>query len=180
MSVGSIKFDRVLPKFFRPFEEARLVMSNDFSASFWRANRNDDGLGISFPQAIVLSVSNIEPSFSQKRNQARVTVIVPKRGFGAGYEGAQQLIRDKCDELANKLLPILSAKASALSALTTDPASTKESGGPSESSQQSLGAPMQNVPPPMNRDKPISSVPPVPRGAPTIKDQRNEPPKRPI
>ena len=180
LSVGSIKFDRVLPKFFRPFEEARLVMSNDFSASFWRANRNDDGLGISFPQAIVLSVSNIEPSFSQKRNQARVTVIVPKRGFGAGYEGAQQLIRDKCDELANKLLPILSAKASALSALTTDPASTKESGGPSESSQQSLGAPMQNVPPPMNRDKPITSVPPVPRGVPTIKDQRNEPPKRPI
>ena len=90
------------------------------------------------------------------------------------------MIRDKCDELANKLLPILSAKASALSALTTDPASTKESGGPSESSQQSLGAPMQNVPPPMNRDKPITSVPPVPRGVPTIKDQRNEPPKRPI
>jgi hypothetical protein len=179
LSVGSIRFNRVLPKFFRPFEEARLVMSNDFSASFWRANRDDDGLGISFPKAIVLSVSNIEPSFSQKRNQARVTVIVPKRGFGAGYEGAQQLIRDKCDELANKLLPILSTKASALSTPSTDPASTKVSGGSSESSQQSPGTPIQNVPPPMNRDKPITSVPPVPRGVPTIKDQRNEPPKRP-
>lgn len=179
LSVGSIKFNRVLPKFFRPFEEARLVMSNDFLASFWRANRDDDGLGISFPKAIVLSVSNIEPSFSQKRNQARVTVIVPKRGFGAGYEGAQQLIRDKCDELANKLLPILSAKVSALSTPSTDPESTKVSRGSSESSRQSPGTPIQNVPPPMNRDKPITSVPPVPRGIPMIKDQPNEPPKRP-
>ena len=85
------------------------------------------------------------------------------------------MIRDKCDELANKLLPILSAKASALSTPTTDPASINES----ESSQQSPGTPIQNAPPPMNRDKPITSVPPVPRGVPTIKDQRNEPPKRP-
>ena len=180
LSVGSLKFDRILPKFFRPFEESRLVLSNQYSASFWRANRYDDGLSISFPKAIILSVSNIESSFSQKRNRAKVTVIVPKRGLGSGYEGAQQLIRDKCDELANKLLPILSAKASAVSAFTADPSSTEKSGVSSESSQQLPGASMQNVPPSMNRDKPITSVPPVPRGVPTIKDQRNEPPKRPI
>ena len=155
-------------------------MSNDFSATFWRANRKDDGLGISFPKAIVLSVSNIESGFSPKRNRARVTVIVPKRGFGAGYEGAQQLIRDKCDELANKLLPTISAKASVRSTLSTDKSSTALNAIPGEITQQSSDVEIQSVPPPMNRDKPISSVPPVPRGAPTIKDQRNEPPKRPI
>ena len=180
LSAGSIKFERVLPNFFRPFEESRLAMSNDFSATFWRANRKDDGLGISFPKAIVLSVSNIESGFSPKRNRARVTVIVPKRGFGAGYEGAQQLIRDKCDELANKLLPTISAKASVRSTLSTDKSSTALNAIPGEITQQSSDVEIQSVPPPMIRDKPISSVPPVPRGAPTIKDQRNEPPKRPI
>lgn len=180
LSAGSIKFERVLPKLFRPFEESRLVMSSDLSASFWRANREDDGLGISFSKAIVLSVGNNASGFSQKRNRARVTVIVPKRGVGAGYEGAQQLIREKCDELANKLLPLINAKASVRPTFSTDQSSTEINAVPSVSNQQSQGTQIQNVPPPMNRDKPISSVPPVPRGVPMVKDQRNEPPKRPV
>ena len=183
LSVGSIKFDRVLPKFFRPFEESRLAMSNDFPASFWRANRAEDGIGISFPKAIVLSASNVDSSFSQKRNRARVTVIVPKRGIGSGYEGAQQLIRDKCDELANKLLPILSAKATVGSTLSTSTSTKQADSGFGKSSQQSSDAQIKDLPPSMDRAQPISSVPPVPpvpRGIPTIKDQRNEPPTSPI
>ena len=180
LSVGSIKFDLVLPKFFRPFEESRLAMSNKFPASFWRSNRADDGLMISFPKAIVLSVSNIDSSFSQNRNRARVTVIVPKRGFGAGYEGAQQLIRDKCDELANKLLPLLSAKATVGSTASTDPSATQVDAGFGKSSQQSTDAQIKDLPSSMDRSRPISSVPPVPGGVPPTKDQRDEPPKRPI
>jgi len=180
LSVGSIKFDRVLPKFFRPFEESRLVMSNDFLASFWRSNRADDGLGISFPKAIVLSVNNTDSSFPQTLKRARVTVIVPKRGFGAGYEGAQQLIRDKCDELANKLFPILSAKATVRLTLSANQSASEINTGLGESSQQSMDTQIKDLPPSMNRARPISSVPPVPRGVPPIKDQRNEPPETPI
>jgi hypothetical protein len=179
LSVGSIKFDRVLPKFFSPFEESRLVMSNDFSASFWRSNRADDGLGISFPKAIVLSVDNIDSSLPQTRRRARVTVVVPKRGFGAGYEGAQQLIRDKCDELANKLFPILSAKATVRSTLSAVQSGAETDNSLGESSKQSMDTQMKDIPPLMDRARPISSVPPVPRGVPPIKDQRNEPPKKP-
>ena len=180
LAVGSINFDRVLPKFFRPFEESRLVMRNDFVASFWRANRVNDGLGISFPKAIILSVSNINSSSYQKQNRARVTVIVPKRGFEAGYEGAQQLIRERCDELANELLSLLSTTATVGSTVSTDLSAAQVDAGAGKSTHQPVDAQVQNVPPRMNRDKPLSSVPPVPRGVPPIKDQRDEPPKRPI
>jgi hypothetical protein len=154
-------------------------MSNDFSASFWRSNRADDGLGISFPKAIVLSVDNVDSSLPQTRRRARVTVVVPKRGFGAGYEGAQQLIRDKCDELANKLFPILSAKATVRSTLSAVQSGAETDNSLGESSKQSMDTQMKDIPPLMDRARPISSVPPVPRGVPPIKDQRNEPPKKP-
>jgi hypothetical protein len=103
LSAGELRFERRIPSLFRPFSESRLKMVTPTSAIFWQANRERDGLPLTFAKAIVLSRIGKE-DLSQRRNmKVRVTALVPRRGFGSGFGGAEELIREKADQLAADL-----------------------------------------------------------------------------
>jgi len=109
LSAGELRFERRIPSLFRPFSESRLKMVTPTSAVFWQANRERDGLPITFAKAIVLSRTGKE-DLSQRRNmKVRVTALVPRRGFGSGFSGAEELIREKADQLAADLWEASSA-----------------------------------------------------------------------
>jgi hypothetical protein len=103
LDVGSLKFSRQLPPFTRPLQEARLVLRSKSAAVFWRANRYADGLPLAFGKALVISYTDDLPSNKEGSVRVKVTLLVPKHGSNAGIAGAQQLIRERGDEMASQL-----------------------------------------------------------------------------
>ena len=103
LKFASINLVRELPSFIKPFDESRLVLQSKSKAVFWKANRAGDGLNMAFSKAVVLSTSDSQPPTSDRPAKVVISVLVPKRGFGAGIEGVQQLVRERGDELAAAL-----------------------------------------------------------------------------
>ena len=103
LKFASINLVRELPRFIKPFDESRLVLQSKSKAVFWKANRAGDGLNMAFSKAVVLSTSDSQPPTSDRPAKVVISVLVPKRGFGAGIEGVQQLVRERGDELAAAL-----------------------------------------------------------------------------
>jgi len=103
LDVGSLKFSRQLPPFTRPLQEARLVLRSKSAAVFWRANRYADGLPLAFGKALVISYTDDLSSNKEGSVRVKVTLLVPKHGSNAGIAGAQQLIRERADEMASQL-----------------------------------------------------------------------------
>ena len=103
LKFASITLVRELPSFIKPFDESRLVLQSKSKAVFWKANRAGDGLNMAFSKAVVLSTSDSQPPTSDRPAKVVISVLVPKRGFGAGIEGVQQLVRERGDELAAAL-----------------------------------------------------------------------------
>ena len=103
LKFASINLVRELPSFIKPFDESRLVLQSKSKAVFWKANRAGDGLNMAFSKAVVLSTSDSQPPTSDRPAKVVISVLVPKRGFGAGIEGVKQLVRERGDELAAAL-----------------------------------------------------------------------------
>lgn len=103
LSAGELRFEREIPRLFRPFSESRLKMLTPTAAVFWQPNRERDGLPLTFARAIVLSRVSKEDLTVRRNMKVRVTVLVPRRGPGSGYSGAEELIREKAEQLAADL-----------------------------------------------------------------------------
>lgn len=103
LKFASVNLARVLPGFTKPFEESRLVLQSKGRAVFWKANRAGDGLSMAFSKAVILSTNDAQAPTAERPAKVTISVLVPKRGFGAGVEGVQQLIRERGDELAAAL-----------------------------------------------------------------------------
>ena len=103
LKFASVNLARVLPGFMKPFEESRLVLQSKAKAVFWKANRAGDGLNMAFSKAVILSTNDAQAPTADRPAKVMISVLVPKRGFGAGVEGVQQLIRERGDELAAAL-----------------------------------------------------------------------------
>lgn len=103
LKFASVNLVRHLPSFFKPFDESRLVLQSRANAVFWKANRAGDGLNTAFSKAVVLSTNDTSPPTAERPAKVLISVLVPKRGFGAGIDGVQQLVRERGDELAAAL-----------------------------------------------------------------------------
>jgi hypothetical protein len=103
LKFASVNLVRHLPSFFKPFDESRLVLQSRANAVFWKANRAGDGLNMAFSKAVVLSTNDTSPPTAERPAKVLISVLVPKRGFGAGIDGVQQLVRERGDELAAAL-----------------------------------------------------------------------------
>ncbi len=103
LKFASVNLVRVLPGFMKPFEESRLVLQSKAKAVFWKANRAGDGLNMAFSKAVILSTNDSQPPTADRPAKVVISVLVPKRGFGAGIEGVQQLVRERGEELAAAL-----------------------------------------------------------------------------
>ena len=103
LKFSSVTLVRQLPSFFKPFDESRLVLQSKAKAVFWKANRNGDGLNMAFSKAVILSTTDSQPPTADRSAKVLISLLVPKRGFGAGIEGVQQLVRERGDELAAAL-----------------------------------------------------------------------------
>ena len=104
LNFGTVKLNRQLPRFTRPFEESRLVLSSKLISVFWKANRSSDGLQMAFPRALILTSLEEAIPTSERAIKARASLLVPKRGFGSGVEGVEQLLRERGDDLATELI----------------------------------------------------------------------------
>jgi hypothetical protein len=103
LKFASIHLARVLPGFTKPFDESRLVLRSKAKAVFWKANRAGDGLNMAFSKAVILSTNELHVPTADRPAKVLISLLVPKRGFGAGVEGVQQLVRERGDELAAAL-----------------------------------------------------------------------------
>jgi hypothetical protein len=103
LKFASIHLVRQLPGFIKPFDESRLVLQSRSKAVFWKANRAGDGLNMAFSKAVILSTNHSQPPTADRPAKVVISVLVPKRGFGAGIEGVQQLVRERGEELAAAL-----------------------------------------------------------------------------
>ena len=103
LKFASINLLRQLPSFIKPFDESRLVLQSRANAVFWKANRAGDGLNMAFSKAMVLSTNDTSPPTAERPAKVLISVLVPKRGFSAGIDGVQQLVRERGDELAAAL-----------------------------------------------------------------------------
>jgi hypothetical protein len=103
LKFASVNLVRRLPSFIRPFDESRLVLQSRAKAVFWKANRAGDGLNMAFSKAVILSTNDSQPPTADRPAKVVISVLVPKRGFGAGIEGVQQLVRERGEELAAAL-----------------------------------------------------------------------------
>ena len=134
LKFASINLVRQLPSFIKPFDESRLVARSKSKAVFWRANRSGDGLNMAFSKAVILSTNDVQPPTAERPAKVLISVLVPKRGLGAGTEGVQQLIREHGDELAVGLLKILNSEQNEVSSKGIKPKSAvNEPGQPSKS-----------------------------------------------
>jgi len=134
LKFASINLVRQLPSFIKPFDESRLVAQSKSKAVFWRANRSGDGLNMAFSKAVILSTNDAQPPTAERPAKVLISVLVPKRGLGAGTEGVQQLIREHGDELAVGLLKILNSEQNEVSSKGIKPKSAvNEPGQPSKS-----------------------------------------------
>jgi len=103
LKFASVHLVRQLPGFVKPFDESRLVLQSRAKAVFWKANRAGDGLNMAFSKAVILSTNDSQPPTADRPAKVLISVLVPKRGFGAGIEGVQQLVRERGEELAAAL-----------------------------------------------------------------------------
>jgi len=103
LKFASVHLVRQLPGFVKPFDESRLVLKSRAKAVFWKANRAGDGLNMAFSKAVILSTKDSQPPTADRPAKVLISVFVPKRGFGAGIEGVQQLVRERGEELAAAL-----------------------------------------------------------------------------
>jgi len=146
LSFGKVKLNRELPRFARPFEESRLVLVSKAPSVFWKANRSSDGLQMAFPRAIILtSLEDVAPT-NERTIKARASVLVPKRGFGSGVEGVEQMLRERGDDLATELVGRLKANTSsgmASEVSKAPPTSGDVPSSPSGSSQRTESKPPQ-------------------------------------
>jgi hypothetical protein len=169
LSAGELRFERRIPSFFRPFSESRLKMVTPTSAVFWQSNRERDGLPLTFAKAIVLSRVGKE-NLSQRRNmKVRVTALVPRRGFGSGFGGAEELIREKADQLAADLW-----EASSVAKTNTGRQNTSVLPTSSEAAQSDVR--IEDSAPPV---KPAGAEAPKPPLTPPTRALPSEPPKFP-
>jgi hypothetical protein len=103
LKFASVNLVRQLPNFIKPFDESRLVLQSKAKAVFWKANRAGDGLNMAFSKAVILSTNDGQLPTADRPAKVVISVLVPKRGFGAGIEGVQQLVRERGEELAAAL-----------------------------------------------------------------------------
>jgi len=103
LKFASINLVRELPSFFKPFDESRLVLQSKARSVFWKANRAGDGLNMAFSKAVILSTIGSQPPTNDRPAKVLISVLVPKRGYGAGIEGVQQLVHERGEELAAAL-----------------------------------------------------------------------------
>ena len=165
LKFASINLLRQLPSFIKPFDESRLVSQSKSKAVFWKANRSGDGLNMAFSKAVILSTNDGQPPTAERPAKVLISVLVPKRGFGAGIEGVQQLIREHGDELAVGLLKILNSEQNEVSSKGIKPkSSANEPGQPSKSDGEVPLVPM---------GKPLS-----PSGGKDSPPRPPEPPRR--
>ncbi len=107
---GSVDLQRQLPGFFRPFEESRLRLKSQSLAVFWKSNRASDGLQMTFSSAAILATQRnaVPASASASPLRARLSLLVPKRGFDSGIAGVERLVKERGDDLASELIRELS------------------------------------------------------------------------
>ena len=55
---------------------------------------------MAFSKAVILSTNDGQLPTADRPAKVVISVLVPKRGFGAGIEGVQQLVRERGEELA--------------------------------------------------------------------------------
>ena len=103
LKFASVNLVRKLPSFVKPFDESRLVLQSKAKAVFWKANRAGDGLNMAFSKAVILSTNDAQAPTADRPGKVMISMLVPKRGFGAGIEGVQQLVRERGEELAAAL-----------------------------------------------------------------------------
>lgn len=139
---GSVDLQRELPGIFRPFEESRLKMKTQSPAVFWKANRASDGLQMTFSGAAILTALLNSAPTSDTPTQARLSLLVPKRGFDSGVAGVEKLVKERGDDLASELVRDLSILE-------------KDQTKSTESVRKSLG-----VEKPTNVESPKTSAPP--------------------
>jgi hypothetical protein len=169
LSAGELRFERRIPSLFRPFSESRLKMVTPTSAVFWQANRERDGLPLTFAKAIVLSRTGKE-ELSQRRNmKVRITALVPRRGLGSGFGGAEELIREKADQLAADLWE-------ASSAASTNTGRQNASSPPTSSEAAQTDVRTGDPAPPV---KPAGAEAPKPPATPPLRSFPSEPPMPP-
>ena len=169
LSAGQLRFERQIPSLFRPFSESRLKLVTSTSAVFWQANRERDGLPLTFAKAIVISRIAKEDLSLQRNMQVRITALIPKRGFGSGFGGAENLIREKADQLAADLWE-------ASSVATTDLNRHDASGPPTLSEAGQISARTRDQVPPINQ---AVAEAPKPPATPPTRSLPSEPPKFP-
>lgn len=169
LSAGELRFERRIPSLFRPFSESRLKLVTQSPAVFWQPNRERDGLPLTFPRAIVISRTGKEDLSVKQNMKVRITSLVPRRGVGAGFAGAEDLIREKADQLAADLWEASSAATKDLSSDITNGRSTSGSTGPADVGSGDQLPPIK--PTPKEAPKPPTTLPP--RSLPS------EPPKFP-
>jgi len=169
LKAGELRFERRIPSLFRPFAESRLKMVTPTPAAFWQPNHERDGLPLTFAKAIVISRIGREDLSLRSNIKVRVTVLVPRRGSGSGFGGAEDLIRDKADDLAADLWEASSVAAEGLSQRNNADPSTSIANNTAEIRSGDPAPPIK--PPPVEAPKPPTTSPP--RSLP------NEPPKFP-
>ena len=169
LSAGQLRFERQIPSLFRPFSESRLKLVTSTSAVFWQANRERDGLPLTFAKAIVISRIAKEDLSLQRNMKVRITALIPRRGFGSGFGGAEDLIREKADQLVADLWE-------ASSVATTDLNRHDASGPPTLSEAGQISARTRDQVPPINQ---AVAEAPKPPATPPTRSLPSEPPKFP-
>lgn len=169
LSAGELRFERRIPSLFRPFSESRLKMVTPTSAVFWQANRERDGLQLTFSRAIVVSRIGNEELSQRRKMKVRITALVPRRGIGSGFGGAEELIREKADQLAADLWE-------ASSIVEPNTSHQNASGPPASSETVPAAAPGRDSALPI---KLPSGEAPKPPTAPPARAFPSEPPKSP-
>jgi hypothetical protein len=129
LKFASIDLVRKLPSFLTPFDESRLVLQSKANAVFWKANRAGDGLNMAFSKAVILSTNEKQPPTADRPAKVVISVVVPKRGFGSGIEGVQQIIREHGDELAVGLFKVLNSEQELFSSKGISPNSASNDVG---------------------------------------------------
>jgi hypothetical protein len=167
LKFASVNLVRQLPSFFKPFDESRLVLQSKAKAVFWKANRDGDGLNMAFSKAVILSTTDSQLPTADRSAKVLISLLVPKRGFGAGIEGVQQLVRERGDELAAALFIQMNS--------VQKDSSTKEVKSKSVSDEPSK---------PKVNDREVPSAPPAepmarPANPPTGKSTPPQPPQPP-
>ena len=90
-AVGDTKLRRVLPGFFRPFNETRVEVDTDEVAVYWQQSSNG-GLAVPFQSAVIL---RSEPIVGRDVSgfEFVITVLVPRNGRNSGIEGVRNLVQ---------------------------------------------------------------------------------------